>query len=122
MIPVIGHDSGLGKTFGFVIDRAWTDRVDVSPVALILGMYLRITVAFRGRRMEISRGVALCNLQRVEGAIGANAQCFGPQPRVVCRAGRRGQIEDIIDWSRVEWITDILFQQREAPLARKMFK
>jgi len=45
---VIGHGHGFGEAFGFVIDAADADRVDVAPVFLALRMALRVAVYFAG--------------------------------------------------------------------------
>src|SRR5580700_11354648 len=38
VITVVGHGEGFAEAFGFVVDRAWADGVDVAPVSLFLGM------------------------------------------------------------------------------------
>src|SRR4030065_2751483 len=47
--PVVGHGLGLRVPFGLVVHAAGADGVDVAPVALGLGMDLRVAVDLGGR-------------------------------------------------------------------------
>ena len=49
MVTMVGHGDGLSEALGFIVDRARTDRVDVTPIALFLWMFLRITIDFGSR-------------------------------------------------------------------------
>ena len=47
-VAMVGHDGGLGKAFGLIVDRARPYGVDVAPVGLHLRMNGGIAIALRG--------------------------------------------------------------------------
>src|SRR3546814_7933320 len=64
--PPIVEEQGLGATLAFVVAGTRPDRVDVAPVALLLGMDARVAVDLAGRRLKDSGTEASCQFQAVD--------------------------------------------------------
>ena len=60
--------------------------------------------------------------QGVYSPAGARAQCLRPEPQIVARARRRGEVEDIADIAGIVWFAYILLEQREPGLVAKMIE
>ena len=120
VVAVIGHDGGLGETLGFIVDGAGADGVDVAPVGLDLGMHLGVAVALGGGGVEIACAIFAGEVEGVDGAGGADEEGLGPKTGVVDGAGRGGEVEDEIDFARVEGLGDVLFEEAEAAFALEM--
>src|SRR5271157_2888817 len=111
---VPGHDQGLGKALGLVVDRAGADRVYVAPIALPLGMLQRVAVALRGGGVQIAGAMAGGNFKGVFHANRANLQCLYPQAEILRWTGRRSKVEDVIHWAHVEGLADVPLLKAEA--------
>ena len=70
--------------------------------------------------MEVPGAVAGGNLQRVLNARGAYPKRLDSQAKILRRAGRRSQIEDIIDRAGIEAYADVPLLKLEARITRKM--
>ena len=97
LLAVVGHRQRLGVALGLVVDPAGADRVDVPPVALGLGMHLRVAVHLAGRRDQEPGPVDLREPERVVRAVRADLERGQRQAQVVDRRGRRGQVVDEVD-------------------------
>ena len=58
---MVGHRHRLGEALRLVVHAAWTDRVDVTPVALVLRVYLRIAVDLARGGEQVAGAVALAS-------------------------------------------------------------
>ena len=92
----------LGETLGLVVNAARPDGVDVAPIALRLRMDQRIAVALRGRGEEEGRLLRLGQAERVVRAVRADLQRRDRVLEVIDRAGRRGEVEDVMHFVRQE--------------------
>src|SRR5580704_1517547 len=117
VVAMVGHDGSLREALGFIVDRTQADGIDITPVGLDLGMDLGIAVALGGRGVEVAGAMFAGEVERVEGAGGADEEGLGTKTSVVSGAGRRGEVEDEIDFARVEWLRDVLFEEAEAAFA-----
>ena len=99
---VIGHRHRFGETLGFIVNAARSDRVHVAPVIFLLRMNERIAVAFRSGG-EKKRGLLVFGqAERVVRAERADFQRRDRQLEIIDRAGRRGEMKDVIDFLRAE--------------------
>ena len=73
-IAVIGHGQRFGKTLGFVVDRTRSDRIDMSPIGLGLGMNVRVAIALGSRGQQESGLVFVRQFQAVARPDGADFQ------------------------------------------------
>ncbi len=94
---MIRHGHGFGETLGLIVNAARTDRVDVAPVILLLRMHQRIAVTFGGRRQNEGRLLVLGQAERVVRSEGADLESRNRQLQVIDRAGRRREMEDVIE-------------------------
>ena len=99
VIAVVGHRHRFGETLRLVVNAARPDRVHVAPVIFLLRMHQRIAVALRGRGEEERRLLRLGQPERVVRAERADFQRRDRQLEVIDRAGRRREMEDVIDLS-----------------------
>ena len=53
-------------------------------------------------------------VESIPGPQGADIQCLRTEPRVIGRAGRGGEVEQIVDVAEVEWLADVLLYQGES--------
>jgi hypothetical protein len=79
-------------------------------------MLLRISVTFRCRGVEEAGAIFFGDLKRVDCTGRADEKRFGPQTIIVGRAGGRSEIEDEADFTRIEWLADVLIQEGETRL------
>ena len=114
VVAVVGRDGGLGEALGLVVDRARADGVDVAPVGLDLGMDLGIAVALGGGGVQVAGVVLAREVERVDGAGGADEQGLDAEAGVVDGAGGRGEVEDEVDGAGVEGRADVLLEEAEA--------
>ena len=63
---MIGHGDRFGKTFGFIINSARTDGIDIAPVGLFLRMLQRIAVHFRSGSNHKARFFFFRHAERIE--------------------------------------------------------
>ena len=104
VIAVVGHRHRLRETFRFIVNAARPDRVHVAPVIFLLRMDERIAVAFRSGREEERRLFRLRQAERVMRAERADFQGRDRQFEIIDRAGRRGEMENVIDLIRDEQV------------------
>src|ERR1700677_1958307 len=97
LLAVVGHRQRLGVALGLVVDAAWPDRVDVTPVALRLWMFQRVAVDLAGGGDQEARALGLGQPERVVGAVGAHLQRVQRQAQVVDRRCWRGEVVDEVD-------------------------
>src|SRR5471030_725168 len=69
MLTPIVEKQRLGAAFSFIVARARTDRVDVSPIVFGLRMYARIAVDLRGRCLHDFGLHPLGETQHIDGAM-----------------------------------------------------
>ena len=68
VLPVIVHHQSFGYPFALVITTAYSDRVDVSPILFGLRVFRRISVYFRGGRLQDARVDSFGQSQHIQGA------------------------------------------------------
>jgi hypothetical protein len=109
------------KAFGFVVDAARADGVDVAPVGFGLGMDQRVAVAF-GRGGEEESGVfGLGEAEGVVGAERADLEGLDGELEIIDGAGRRGEMEDVIDGAgEVDELGDVVVDEVEVLVAGEM--
>src|SRR5215469_5298425 len=87
MKAVVGHRHRLGKSLCFVVDAPRSDRIDVTPIILILGVHQRVAVTFRSGCEK-----KLCTL-----ILRQSERIVSPQ----CADLQRGNwMFQIVDWTR----------------------
>ena len=94
----------------------------MSPVALRLGMNLRVAVALRSRGVQIAGLVSLRNFESIDGSRRADEEGFKAEPGVVDWTCGRGKVEDEVDVAYVEGLTDIDLGKVEAGLVLEVGK
>src|ERR1700730_9173811 len=67
--------------------------------------------------MEEAGGIFTGEVEGVDGARGADEEGLGTETGVVDGAGRRGEVEDEIDFACVEGFRDVVFEEAEAAFA-----
>ena len=70
--------------------------------------------------MEEASAVFTGEVEGIGGACGTDEEGFGAETGVVDGAGRRGEVEDEIDFARVEGFGDVVFEEAEAAFALEM--
>jgi hypothetical protein len=55
-----------------------------------------------------------CQVQSVPGPLGANIQRLRTKPGIISRAGWGREVEKVIDFSKIERLTDVLLHQGES--------
>ena len=98
MKAVIGHRHRLGETLRFIVNAARPDRVHVAPVIFLLRMDERIAVTFRSRGEEERRLLRFGETERVVRAERADFQRRNRQLEIIDRAGRRGEMKNVIEF------------------------
>src|SRR5438034_316671 len=92
--PVVGHGHRLGEALRLVVHGARTDRVDVTPVPLVLRVDLRVAVDLARGRQEVPR---TCGLRDTEGVVGAERAHLEGLDRIleiVAWARGAGEVQD----------------------------
>ena len=114
MIAVIRHGHRFGEPLRFVVNTARSDRVYVAPVVFRLRMNQRIAVAFRRRRQNERRLLRLREPERVMRPERAHFQRRDRQLQVIDRAGRRREMENVIDLVLDQDVTrDVVLDESE---------
>lgn len=72
--------------------------------------------------MEKTGPVFSCHFQRVTGAFGSYTERLDADPHVINRARRRCEIENEIDWTKIEGLTNILLDQFKARFVAQVLK
>ena len=115
MSPVVGHRHRLGVALGFVVHASGTDRIDIAPVVLRLGVDPGVTVDLRGGRQQVAGAVMAREPERVVGPESPDLECLYGQRGVVHRAGGRRKVQDAVHPGlHEEWRGDIVLDQIEA--------
>ena len=104
---MVGHGHGFAKALGFVINRAWADGIDVSPIGFFLRMLQRIAVAFRGGRRQIFRPVFTSHIQSMKRTPRSHLQGFDSMFGVIDRAGGASKMKYIIHLAAIEWLINV---------------
>src|SRR5262245_21166971 len=109
---MIRHRQRFGISFRLVIDTAWADRVDISPILLVLRMNQRVAVNFRSRGEK-----KLCPLgfRQSEGIMRSHGSCFeclNRQMKVINRACGADKMQDSVEMTCHEkMIADIVMNE-----------
>ncbi len=121
MRPVVGHGHGLGEALGLVVDPPGADRVDVAPIALRLGMDLRVPVDLAGRGQQIAGALLLGQAQGVVGAEAAHLESLDGHLQVVPGRGWAGEVEHGVDRARHPHVrTDVVASEGEVLVGEEM--
>ena len=111
---VVRHRDRFSESFGLVVDAANTDRVDVAPVRLGLGVHERVAVHLARRGLEEPGIVARRQLEEFTGAAAADVEDlegYGLEVLRRCRAGEvHHRIERAVDDERQD---HVVVDQRE---------
>src|SRR5690606_39184791 len=70
LAPVV-EEQRLGAALALIVARARTDRIDVAPVVLTLGVDGGIAVDLAGRSLENAAAEPLCEAEHVDGPVHA---------------------------------------------------
>src|SRR2546421_1184650 len=128
--PVIRHCHRLGEALRLVVHAAGTDRVDVTPVPLVLRVDLRVAVDLARGRKQVPGPGGLRETKGVVGAERADLQGLDRVLEVVAGARRAGEVQDGVhatvdreelrdvvllelERGRVEEVLDVLDPARE---------
>ena len=95
MHPSIGHRVCLGTPLRLVVTATWSDRVDVAPVRLRLGMHQRVSIDL-GRGSQEKRGVFRPRkAEHVHRPDGADLEGVNRIGVVLRRRRRRREMQDV---------------------------
>ena len=97
VVPVVGHRDGFGKAFGLVVAASGTDRVDVAPVILALGVNLGVAVDLGGACQKESRVFGFGESKGVVGAERSDLERGNRVLQVVGWACGASEMEHIVD-------------------------
>jgi hypothetical protein len=64
--------------------------------------------------MQESDPIFTRQVQSIPGPDGADIQCLRTEAQIICRAGGRGEVEDIVDRARIERLANVLLYQGES--------
>src|SRR5262249_56926269 len=106
----------------FVVHGTRADRVHVAPVALLLWMLQRISVTFRSRSKKESGSVLLCQFEQIEDTNRSDLQSLNSMLHVINRTCRRGEIQYVVNMSRIKLGTDILLDKLKSRLPLQAFE
>ena len=96
-LTVVIHEKRFGNPLPLIVTRADADGIDISPIALRLGVNCWIAVNFACRCLEDARFHPLCQPQHVNRPQYARLCRFDRVVLVVDRAGRTGEVVDPVD-------------------------
>jgi hypothetical protein len=97
MLPIVVEHQRLGAALAFVIAATQPDRIHVAPIVLFLGMFRRIAVNLRRRRLQDARLHALRKAEHIDGAVHTRLGRLHRIELIVHRACRTGEIVNLID-------------------------
>src|SRR5579875_68303 len=83
-------------------------------------MHLGVAIALRRRGVQKTSMVLACQIKHIDCASRANQQGLDTQPTIVDRAGRRSEVEDVIDPARVKRCGNVLLDELEPSFSREM--
>jgi hypothetical protein len=123
VLALVGHGQRFGVTFGFVVDGARAERVDVAEIGFDLRMMFgrRVAVDLGGAGQEKARAVFAGDFEQVVRGVGTGSHCFKRDPFEIRRAGGRGQVQDEIERPvDVKRFGDVLIYEREPVMPFEM--
>jgi hypothetical protein len=107
VLTVVVEEEGFSDTLALVIAGAGADGIDVAPVALGLGMHLRIAIDFRGGSLEHARLEAACEAEHVDGTHHGGLDRLDGVVLIMRRGGGAGEIVDLIHLD-TEGVRDVM--------------
>src|SRR5258705_7138180 len=100
VLAAIIEEESLGATLSFIVAGAKSNRVDVPPVVLRLGMNRRVAIDFACRCLENTAPQPLGETQHVDGSVHRRLRRLH---RIVLIMHRRSRASEIIDFVRLEY-------------------
>ena len=118
---MVGHRHRLAEAFGFIIDAARADRVDIAPIRFRLRVDQRVAIHF-GRAGQQKAGIlGFGQTQRFVRPQRADLQGRDRQFEVVLRTGRRSEMEHRIKGPvHVEKVADVILHEAEPFVPHQM--
>ncbi len=122
MVAVIRHRHRFGETFGFIINAARPDGVNIAPVIFFLRVHQRIAVALRCRREDERRLFVFGQSERVVRPKCADLQRRNRQLQIINRACRRREMKHVVDLfvGQENEIGNVVLDEMEILVAGKM--
>jgi hypothetical protein len=94
VLAVVVEEQGLGAALAFVVTGAYPNWVHPAPVALGLGVHIRVTVDLAGGGLQYPRASPLGQPEHVDRPVHAG---LGGLDRVVLVVHRRGRARQVVD-------------------------
>src|ERR1700674_1348735 len=118
---VIGHHQGLRKTLGFIVNAARADGVHIAPIRFRLRADMRIAVTLGRGREKIFGFFRQGQSQGIVRSERAHFQSLDRKFQIVDRAGRRSEMQDVIDgaWD-IDKLCDVVLHDRKWRVSREM--
>ena len=98
VLILVGIHHGFGDTFALVITRTRTNGINISPIAFVLGMDLRVAVDFGSGGEQNARANAFGQAQHVECAHGTGFDGLDGVKLVMGRRSGASKVIDLIDF------------------------
>ena len=121
MLPVIVEKQGFGTAFAFIVTRAKTDGIDVSPIVFRLWVDFRIAVNFAGGGLQDFGFSAFGQPQHIDGTVYAGFGGLYGVVLIVDGRGRTGQIVDFIYFD-IQGKSDVVAQQFKMGIIEQMLQ
>src|SRR5881409_1418518 len=93
VIAMVGHRHRLAEAFGFIIDAARTDRVDIAPIRFRLRVDQRVAIHFRRAGQQKAGILGFRQAQRFVRPQRTDLQGRDRKFKIVLRTGRRSEME-----------------------------
>ena len=119
VFAVVAHEERLGAAFAFVVARAQSQRVYVSPVILRLGMDQRVAVYFGSRSLQDFCVVAVGDGEHVHGAYDRGLRRLDRVVLVVDRRCRAGEVVNLLDFGHIG-VDDVVADDFEVGVFQQM--